>query len=195
MLDPYKMVYVNLTASFILCAGLLIYKYVYPKRDINLFVVLILVSILPLLSLLRPGAYESGDFNIHIYRIMSFYDSLKEGHIMPSWAAELNATYGNPLFIFNYSLSYYLISFFHFIGFSFIFSTKLYLGINLFLSGIFMYLWIRTVTGNKFAAFVSAIFYVFNPYHLIDIHFRATLGESTIFTLAPLIFFFITKYF
>src|SRR3990167_11280779 len=114
------MVVVNIISSLLLFGGVLIYRYIYPKKKINLFFLLILISILPIISIFRIGTYESGDFNIHIYRIMSFYDSLKEGILIPSWAAELNATYGNPLFIFNYSLPYYLISLFHFLGISFI---------------------------------------------------------------------------
>lgn len=195
MIDPYRMVFVNTIASFLVLLGTIVYRFVYPKKKINLFILLLLISILPLLSLLRQGDYESGDFNIHIYRIMSFYDSLMEGNIMPSWAGELNATYGNPLFIFNYSLPYYVISLFHFIGITFISSMKIYLGLTLYLSGIFMYLWIKNLTGNKLAAFTSAIFYIFSPYHLIDVHFRATLGESTIFLLLPLFFLSITEYF
>lgn len=195
MLDPYKMVFVNITTSLLVLAGTIIYRYVYPKKKINLFILLLIISILPIISIFRPGTYESGDFNIHIHRIMSFYDSLREGLLMPSWAAELNATYGIPVFVFNYSLSYYFISFFHFLGISFISSTKIYLGLNLYFSGIFMYMWIKKLTNNQLAAFTSAIFYIFNPYHLIDIHFRATLGESTIFTLIPLLFFMILKYF
>jgi uncharacterized membrane protein len=139
------------------------------------------IGILPLLSLFRPGDYESGDFNIHIYRIMSFYDVLKEGHLLPSWAAELNATYGNPLFIFNYPLPYYAVSLLHFIG-----SMKMYLGINLYFSGIFMFLWIKKLTGNDLAAFTSAIFYLFNPYHLIDVHFLSF--ESILFRISTLSF-------
>ncbi len=193
--DPYRTVLLSITGILLLTVGLLIYKYIYPKKEISLFKILILVSILPLLSLLRPGDYESGDFNVHIYRIMAFYDSLREGNLIPSWAGELNATYGNPLFIFNYSLPYYLVSFFHFLGFSFILSMKIYLGLSLFFSGIFMYLFIKDLTNNRLAAFSSGIFYIFNPYHLIDVHFRATLGESTIFTLAPLTFYFLIKYF
>lgn len=195
MIDPYRMVFVNLIASCLVLLGIIIYKFVYPKKKINLFILLLFISILPIISTFRAGDYESGDFNIHIYRIMSFYDSLKEGILMPSWAAELNATYGNPLFIFNYSLPYYFISLFHFIGISFIESMKLYLGLTLYLSGIFMYMWAKEILGNKLAAFASAIFYIFSPYHLIDVHFRATLGESTIFTIIPLLFYFIAKYF
>jgi len=194
MLDPYRMVFVNVITSLLVLAGTIIYRYVYPKKKINLFILLLIISILPVISIFRTGTYESGDFNIHIYRIMSFFDSLMEGHPMPSWAGELNATYGNPIFIFNYSLPYYVVSFFHIIGINFIDSLKLYLGSTLYFSGIFMYLWIKDLTNNKIAAFTSAIFYVFNPYHLIDVHFRATPGESTIFLLAPLLFLFITKY-
>lgn len=195
MFDPYRMVAVNVITSILLLLGTVIYIYLHPKNKINLFKMLLLISLLPLTSLLRPGDYESGDFNIHIYRIMSFYNSLKEGILMPSWAAELNATYGNPLFIFNYSLPYYIVSLFHFIGISFISSMKIYLGLTLYLSGIFMYIWIKELTSNKLAAFTSAIFYIFSPYHLISVHFRATLGESTIFMLLPLVLLSLTQYF
>ena len=189
------MVYVNIIASLVLLAGVLFYRFIYPKKKINLFVLLLLISILPIISILRPGDYESGDFNIHIYRIMAFFDSLKEGIIIPSWAGELNATYGNPLFLFNYTLPYYIISFLHFVGFSFITSYKVYLGFTLFSSAIFMYLLAKELTNSKLAALTAAVFYLFAPYHLIDVHFRATLGESTIFYLAPLLFLFLAKYF
>jgi hypothetical protein len=195
MHDPYKMVFVNLLGSLLVLTGIFFYIYIFPKRKVNFFILVVILALLPLLSLLRPGDYESGDFNIHIYRIMSFYDSLKEGIFMPSWAAELNATYGNPLFIFNYSLPYYFISLFHFIGFSFITSMKLYLAITYVLSGIFMYLWFNKLSKNNLAAFASSIFYLYNPYHLIDVHFRATLGECTVFAIAPLVLLCITLYF
>ncbi|PJA00043.1 MAG: hypothetical protein COX78_01080 [Candidatus Levybacteria bacterium CG_4_10_14_0_2_um_filter_35_8] len=194
MIDPYRMVVVNIIASLIVLLGTFIYKFIYPKKKINLFTLLLVISLLPVISILRSGSYESGDFNIHIYRIISFSNVLKEGIIMPSWAADLNSSYGNPLFIFNYSLPYYFISFFHFVGIDFINATKLYLGLIMYFSSITMFLAVKEITNNKFAAFVSAIFYLFSPYHLIDVHFRATLGESTIFLVAPLIFLLITKY-
>ncbi|MBI2028540.1 MAG: glycosyltransferase family 39 protein [Candidatus Levybacteria bacterium] len=194
MLDPYRMILINVIVSIFLLIFILFYRFVYPKKKVNLFFLLIIILILPLTSLLRKGDYESGDFNIHIHRIMSFYDSLLEGNFMPSWAAELNATYGIPVYIFNYPLPYYFVSLFHFVGFSFIGGMKIFLGLSLFLSGIFMYLWTKKLLNNKLAAFTSSIFYVFNPYHLIDVHFRATLGESLIFTLVPLVFYTVTKY-
>ena len=192
-MDPYKMVYVNVIASLVLLAGVLFYRFIYPKKRINLFVLLMLISILPVISIFRMGAYESGDFDIHIYRTMAFYNSLSEGHLMPSWAENLNATYGYPLFIFNYTLPYYILSVFHFIGLSFIASMKLFLGLNLILSGIFMYIMSKEIFKNELASFTSAIFYIFVPYHLIATHFKITIGEILAFTLIPLIFIFLNR--
>ncbi len=193
MLEPYRMVVVNIIGVMTVFLGSMAYRYIFPKKQIPLFILLIIISILPTLSILRPGTYESGDFNVHIYRAMAYYDSLKEGIIIPSWAGDLNATYGYPLFIFNYPLPYYVISFFHFLGFSFITSMKLFLATNFLLSGIFMYFCARRLLKNNLAAFVTAIFYQFAPYHLIDLHFKIVIGEIMIFTLLPLVFFFLQK--
>jgi ABC-type multidrug transport system fused ATPase/permease subunit len=191
MIEPYRMVVVNVIASLIVLGGVLFYRFIFPKKKVNLFTLLLIVSVLPIISIFRAGDYESGDFNIHIYRMMAFFDSLKEGILIPSWAGPLNATYGNPLFLFNYTLPYYLICGLHFLGISFITATKLYLGFTLYVSGIFMYLLAKEIFKHKLIAFSAAIFYLFAPYHLIDVHFRATLGESTIFCIAPLILLFL----
>lgn len=193
MQEPYKMVFINLIGLVVIFISLLFYKYVYPKKKINLFVLLFFISILPIISILRPGAYESGDFNIHIYRSMEFYKSLSEGNLIPSWAMNLNATYGYPLFSFNYILPYYLISFFHFTGFSFVASLKAFLILNLILSGIFMYFFSKYLFKEKLSAFAASIFYIFAPYHLISLHFKITIGEILSFTLIPLLFLFIQR--
>ncbi len=193
MIDPYKMVLVNVVASSVLLLGILFYRNIYPKRKINYFVLLLLISTLPIISIFRKGVYESGDFSLHLYRTISFYNALLEGHFLPSWAAELNAGYGYPLFIFNYPLPYYVISLFHFLGFSYVASMKLFLSSNFILSGLFMYLWTKDIFKNSFAAFTAVIFYQFAPYHLIDLHFKITIGEIVTFTLLPLTFYFVNR--
>ena len=191
MFNSYHMVFVNILTSFVLLCSLFIYRFIYPARKFNYLIVVILISFLPLVSLLRFGDYESGDFNIHIYRSMAFFDALKDWQIMPSWPKDLNATYGYPLFIFLNPLPYYGISFFHLLGFSFIASTKLFLGISFIISGIGMYLWIQKMIRNSFAAYTSAVFYLFAPYHLVDLHFRATVGETLFFAILPFEFLFL----
>jgi len=194
MIDPYRTVVINIISSLLLFGGVLIYRYIFPKKKINLFFLLILISILPIISIFRTGTYESGDFNIHIYRSMAFYDALRDGQFMPSWPKDLNATYGYPLFIFNYTLPYYLISLIHLVGFSFIYSQKIFLALSFILSGIFMYLFLKQIFKNNLAAFTSSVFYLFTPYHLISLHFKVTIGELLIFTLLPLAFLLVGKF-
>lgn len=188
MIEPYRMVVINIAALSIICLGILFYRFIYPKRPIGYFPLLLIFSLLPIISILRKGVYESGDFNMHIYRAMVFYDNLKEGNLMPSWGGDLNATYGYPVFIFNYILHYYLISFFHFLGFSFVAGMKIFLILSLFGSGITMYLWTKKIFHNNLARFTAAIFYVFAPYHLITLHFRVN-GENFAYALTPLLFY------
>ena len=167
--------------------GFGIYHYFYPRKPIHPLIMLILISCLPIISVFRLGVYESGDFTLHHYRAIDFYQSLSEGNVFPSWAGNLNAHYGYPLFIFINPLPYYLLSFFHFIGFSFIFSMKLFLATSYISSGIAMYFFCMQVFSNKKAAFIASTFYLFAPYHLIDQHFRVAVGEITTFTTFPLL--------
>ncbi len=194
MIDPYRMVFINISASFLIFFGAIFYRFIYPKKKINFFVLLLIISILPIISIFRAGAYESGDFNIHVRRAMEFYSLLSQGNLMPTWAADLNATYGYPLFAFNYTLPYYIISLFHYLGFSFIASLKLFLASNLVLSGIFMYLFSKNFFKSSLAAFCASIFYLFTPYHLISLHFKITIGEILAYIFIPLVFYFSSKF-
>lgn len=194
MIDPYRMVLLNTIGCVLILTGTCIYRYLYPKRSVNFFLLLLLFSLLACVSIFRPGVYESGDFTIHLYRTIDFYQSLQEGNLIPSWAGGLNATYGYPLFIFNYPLPYYGISLFHFLGFSFITSMKLFLAIHFILSGSFMYVYAKQIFKNNFAAFTSSIFYQFAPYHLIDLHFKVVIGELMFFTFLPLFFLSVQKF-
>lgn len=185
------MVVVNSILSLALLLGTLCYSYIYPKKRINWFFLLIIVSLLPVLSIFRKGLYESGDFNLHIYRAMAFYDAIKDGQLIPSWAGDLNGTYGYPLFIFLNPLPYYIISLFHFLGFTFEMSMKLFLAFSYVGSGITMYLFCKLLFKNNLSSFTTAVFYLFMPYHLVDLHFRVAIGEILFFTVLPLYFYFL----
>lgn len=191
MLPQYKMVFVNIILSAFLLLSLLVYKFIF-KRKINLFYLLLLISILPIVSIFRTGSYESGDLSLHTERLVSFYNLLANYHLIPRWTFEFNAGYGDPHFLFAYFLPYLIGSVFHFIGFSFLISVKLLLALSFIFSGITMYFWAKEELG-KMPGFVSAIFYLFMPYHLVDMHFRVTIAENLSFVFLPLILLAIKK--
>jgi hypothetical protein len=186
--EPYRMVVVNVILLTFTLLSLGFVKFVLKKNIPPVFIVLIF-SLLPVVSILRTGAYESGDFNIQIYRAIDFYNSLLHGILIPRWASILNAHYGDPVFIFSAPLQYYLISFFHFLGLSFIFSAKTVLIMFYIFSGLTMYLFSKKNYGDK-AAVISAIFYLYAPFHLVDLHFRASFGDVIALAIYPLSFLF-----
>jgi hypothetical protein len=192
MLDPYKMIVVNLAISFLLLIGIVFYKFIYPKKKLNLFVLLVIISLLPVISIFRVGTYQSGDLTIHISREISFYKVLLEGNLFPRWGPEFYQGFGDPVFSFSYSLPYYIAAIFHFIGFSFLNSVKLFLASSFILSGIFMYLFAKDELGEK-AGFTAGIFYLFAPYHLVDLHFRVDVGEVAAFIFLPLCLYLTKK--
>lgn len=185
MLEHYKLVVVSIISCLTLLVGVLIYRFVYPRKKINLLTLLILISLLPLLSMLRSGTYQSGDLSLHTVRTMSFFKILFQEHIIPRWAPEFYAGYGDPYFMFSYFLPYFIGSLFHFIGFSFLASLKLLMAVSYILSGIFMYFFIKDELGEK-SGFTAAIFYLFFPFHLVNMHFQVTIAQTLSYLFLPL---------
>jgi uncharacterized membrane protein len=194
-LDPYRMVFVNIIASLFLIACIGIYKKLYPKKKTNFLVLLLLISCLPLISILRNGSYESGDLSLHVSITIPMFESLKEGNLFPIWNQYIMNGYGYPLYLFVYPLPYYLLSFIHFFGLTFINSLKLLLGLSFVASGIAMFFFLKEELKNQLAAFTGAIFYLFAPYHLVDLHFRVTVGEVLAFAFLPMCFLFLKKFY
>lgn len=185
MPPSHILVLLSIVSALVLLSFILFYSFIYPKRKIPPFILFILIACLPLISILRPGTYESGDLSTHIMQEIYFYKVLFQGDLFPVWAGGMNATYGYPAFLFTYPLPYYFMAIFHFIGFSFINSAKILLALSYLFSGIFMYVWLKKEVNEK-GAFVGALFYLFAPYHLIDLHFRADIGETLAFVFLPL---------
>lgn len=192
MLDPYRMVVVNILSSVLVILIIITFKYSLPKKKINFLYLLSLISLLPLISIFRKGVYESGDFVDHIKATMQFYLSMDQGNIIPR-LTNLNCNgYTCPDFVFHYLSPHYIMSFFHFVGLNFIASEKLFLILAFFFSGITMFYWLKSEFNNR-SVFVGSIVYLFAPYHLVDLHFRTDVGELLCFAILPFCFLCIKR--
>lgn len=184
---------VSMVALLLLSGALAYITYRFPKKKIHPLLLLLLFSLLPILSIFRTGVYQSGDLTLHTTWLMNFFRSLSEGNIFPQWAADRVGGLGYPVFIFQYQIPYYLGSFFHVLGFSFITSAKMVYASAYLLSAITMYLWTKTEFGTK-PAVVATFLYQFAPYYLVQMHFVNSFGETLAFAVLPLAFFGIKKY-
>src|SRR5947207_1977926 len=145
MTDPYRIVLVSFLSFFIFCLLFLIYikKVKKTKGQVKYLPLLLIISLLPLVSMLRNGTYESGSLSEYVKFSFSFFESLKDGNIIPRWDAYRCGGYGCPQFEYMYILPYYIVSFFHFLGLSFIVSLKLLLSLSYIFSGIGIYLFVK----------------------------------------------------
>src|SRR3989344_7583964 len=139
------------------------------------FVIVVLLSIVPLSDLLHVGLPITHDGTDHVARIANFYNGLSEGIFFPRWAQNLNWGYGHPILMFLYPLSSYFASLFHFLGFSFVDSLKIVFGLGFIASGVTMYFWARNQF-NEYAAIAAAALYLYSPYRFVDLYVRGAIG-------------------
>lgn len=154
----------------------------------------IFLAFLPVLPLFNPGLPVTHDGQDHVARIANFYLNLSEGNLIPRWAPNLNWGYGHPILEFLYPAPSYFASFFHFLGFSLVTSTKIIFGLGIFMSGIFMFFWLKKFL-SKEAAFFGSFLYIYAPYRFVDLNIRGAIGENFVFIWLPLVLFFIFKLF
>jgi len=154
-----------------------------------LFCCIILPVIIPLFTSYVPG---TADGMAHKFRVVSFGKSTSEGIFRPRWLADQALGYGSPIFLFNYSLPYYIVDGFTRIGFSINRSTQIFEAITLILSFLFMYLLANRLWGKK-AGIVAATVYTWAPYHLLSVYLYEGWGEMTSFVYPPLILYLIIK--
>lgn len=147
-------------------------------------------SIKPLLN--------SGFFPIHddtqVARVQQMHKALTDGMFPVRWAADLGYGYGYPIFNFYAPLAYYIGAVFMLIGFNALIATKLMIGTGVVLAGVFMYFLAREFWG-KMGGILSAILYVYAPYHALNIYVRGAIAELWAYGILPLTFFSVYKLF
>ncbi len=157
------------------------------KRDNILIFILILCLIPTLFGLFHPGFPSTDDGSWMIIRFASFFTALRHGQFPVRFLMSLNHGYGYPVSDFLYPLFMYFGVPIHIIGFGFINTIKIILGVSLLLSGLFCFLWFKKIF-NSLAAFVGALCYVLFPYHLYDVYQRGSVGEVVALAVVPFIF-------
>jgi hypothetical protein len=155
-------------------------------------VLIVILSILAYFPLLKPGYFSMHD-DVQIMRLYEMERCLKDGQIPCRWVPDMGAGYGHPLFNYHPVFTYYLGMVFRLFNLSLINISKLLFLLTLVLSGLSMYFLTREFFGNL-AGTVAAVFFVYAPYHAVDIYVRGALTESWAIVFFPLIFFSLYKF-
>src|SRR3989344_4331732 len=163
---------------------------------INKYYGLILVLILSFWAI-KP-LFVNGFFPMHddtqVARVFEMGKALRDGMFPVRWVADLGYGYGYPIFNFYAPLAYYVGGFFNILGFDALTATKIMMILGILLSGVFMYLLAREFWG-KLGGVVSGLFYVYAPYHALDIYVRGDVAEFWGYAFIPLMFWGFYKVF
>lgn len=162
------------------------------KKRITTLTILML-SIITTLPL-----FKSGFFNIHddtqVQRVHEMKVALSDGMFPVRWVPDLGYGYGYPIFNFYGPIPYYIGALFSFIGFDALAATKIMISIAVIGSAFAMYILAKEFWG-KIGGLVAAAFYVYAPYHALDIYVRGDIGEVYAYLFIPLVFYSLWKYY
>jgi MFS family permease len=153
-------------------------------RFLAALAVLTLLAGLPLFQFKEMSGHDS---LAYLPRFVEFWQVLKHGTLVPRWAPDLGAGYGEPTFNFNPPLLYYLGSFFHALGFTFIASEDLAIFALLLTAAVGMYLFGNSIWGRH-GGLVAATAYVYAPFLLVRLYVNHALADFAAFAFLPFAF-------
>ena len=153
--------------------------------------IVIVFSFWAVKHLFIPGFFPIHD-NTQVARVFEMGNALKDGMFPVRWVQDLGYGYGYPIFNFYAPLAYYIGGFFNLMGFDPLAATKIMTGLSIMLSGIFMYLLAREFWGELGGA-ISGLFYLYAPYHALDIYVRGDVAEFWAYAFLPLVFYGLWK--
>jgi hypothetical protein len=138
----------------------------------------------------RTLLFGDGYFNMHddlqMMRQLQMEKCFIDGQIPCRWVPDMGYGFGFPLFNFYPPLPYLFGELFRLVGFDFTTTAKLTFAFSIILSGVFMYYLTKEFYGRA-GAVLSSVFYMWAPYHAVDVYVRGAMNESWALTFFPLI--------
>ncbi len=145
-------------------------------------VALALPTIAPLLTSELPAGHDTFEY---VPRLVEFHENIRHGVFLPRWAADLSSGYGQPFFIFNPPLIYYLGEFWLLLGFGAVTALNLACVMIVAGSAAAMFALGRLYFGNA-GGWLAAAAYLYAPYFQVDLWVRHALAEFAAFPFYPL---------
>lgn len=154
-------------------------------------ILLLFLTIPAFADTISIGYYPMHD-DLQVMRHLIMDKCFRDLQIPCRWSQDLGYGFGYPLFNFYPPLPYLLGQIVHWMGFQFVDTVKVLVVLNFIFSGLAMYLFAKEFWG-KWGGLISAVFYIYAPYHAVDVYVRAAMNEAWALTTFPLIFWSIYK--
>jgi hypothetical protein len=163
------------------------FKYVF-------LIILLYTFIASLWAVMKPSTIKNiSDAWIHLGYLIKLDNSIKDGVFLPRWVSNsIMGKYGSPKPIFYSPLYFYIAESFVLVNFGFIDAMKITLFLGFLLSGLTMYLFMRSIF-DDLVGFTSAIVYMYSAFSFfLSLSFNFIPQQLT-FIFLPLILWALNK--
>jgi hypothetical protein len=154
-------------------------------KNKTIIILILVVAGLASRWLFKPGFFTMHD-DLQIMRQLQMEKCWEDGQIPCRWVPDMGYGYGYPLFNFYPPLPFYVGQCFRLLGFSFVNIAKILFILQFVFSGIAMFVLASDLWG-KWGGLISSVFYIWAPYHSVDVYVRGALNEAWAFIWFPLI--------
>lgn len=152
-------------------------------------ILLIILLVPSIFSLLQPGYFTMHD-DLQSFRLYELNKCFQDGQFPCRWVPDAGYGYGYPLMQFYPPMPYYPMQIMVFLGLGFFWPIKIMFALAFVLSGVGMYYLAREFFG-KWGGVLSALFYVYAPYHSVDVYVRGAQNEAWGMVWFPFVLLFI----
>ncbi len=158
-----------------------------PENERMLLLIIILTIIVSVPFLREDSIIDGDDFYYHMRHLKGIAASLSAGHfparILLDWVD--NYGYGSGFYYPNLFLTFPAVLIL--CGFHVVNAYEIFVTFCTFFSLLTMFITVRRIGKSEKAAQISVMLYAFAAYRLIDVFYRAALGEIQAFIFLPLI--------
>lgn len=155
-------------------------------RCLGAGVLLFLLALPALLPLFSRQLSDGYDNVFHLWRAVQIEALLREGVVYSRWAPHMAQGFGYPLFQFQAPLSAYAAAVLHLLGLDWPLALNATFALTLLLSAGSMTLLGRALWGEM-GGWLTAVAYLYAPYHAYVVFYRGSLSESAAWVFAPLV--------
>lgn len=154
--------------------------------------VIFMFSALAFRTLVHYGYFPMHD-DLQMMRQLELEKCFMDGQIPCRWVPDMGYGFGFPLFNFYPPLPYLIGQVFRIFQIAFTDVVKILFSLSFVASGAAMYFFAKEMYSlvnkklSQFAGAVSAIFYIWAPYHAVDVFVRGAMNEDWAMVFFPLI--------
>ena len=152
------------------------------------YTIITIIGLLISLPFLWVQIRTTDDGWLHLIRLIGLDHSIAEGEFPYLVTPYICRNFGYSMLAFYPPIVTYIPYILGIFSGTFNVGIKIFAGLTVILSGIFMYNFMQEVTKNKGLSFLSAVIYMIFPYRLEVLYNRFAIGEFTAFLFIPIVF-------